>query len=98
MTSDHFENLRQDEAQSAHERDVNQAFAERQADDAADEAPYEEGKEPGHLGNDTSGMTLLDTDLEALAREEREPNPEVRQALDELREIPVRDRIEEADN
>ena len=44
--------------------------------------------EPGHLGNDLSKMTLLETDLEALAADhEHEDNPEVQQALHDLHEL-----------
>lgn len=44
--------------------------------------------EPGHLGNDLSKMTLLETDLEKIAREDqRESDPEVQQALSELQEL-----------
>lgn len=80
----HFENLRREEQERARER--------RLAGNAEpEEIQYEEGKEPGHLGNDTSKMKLLETDLEAIAKGEtdipREKNPDVAQALKELQEI-----------
>lgn len=44
--------------------------------------------EPGHLGNDLSRMTLLETDLEEIARsEQREPDPAIQEALGELKEV-----------
>lgn len=44
--------------------------------------------EPGHLGNDLSKMTLLETDLEAIAAEgDPEPNPEIQGALADLNKI-----------
>ncbi|WP_040283718.1 hypothetical protein [Tessaracoccus massiliensis] len=92
----HFENLRRDEEQSQHERAVNDAFAERAG--AHDAPQFEEGKEPGHLGNDTSGMTLLETDLANLTRQESEPNDDVRQALKHLKKFDIREAIEDADN
>lgn len=79
-----FEVLRQQEA----ERNRDRERIDREA--AESERAYPEGEEPGHLGNDLSRMTLLDTDLEALARgegQEREPNEDVRRALEDLDNI-----------
>lgn len=92
----HFENLRAEQEQSAHERVVNEAFAER-AEHTDGHHDYEQGREPGHLGNDTSDMSLLETNLEELTRQEREPNEDVRQALEDLKDLNFRDRIDEAD-
>lgn len=94
----HFDNLRAEEAQREHERRVSEAFAERDGMSDVQPDSYEEGKEPGHLSNDTSGMTLLHEDLDELARQEHEPNEEVRQALEDLKELNIRERIEEADS
>lgn len=80
--SEHFDRLRADEQERQKER-----VAANQAGQDGDEPHYEEGKEPGHLGNDTSKMPLLDTDLKKIAREgmdDRERNPEVAEALDKL--------------
>lgn len=64
----------------------------------SDNTHFEEGREPGHLGNDTSGMTLLETDLGNLTRQESEPNDDVRQALKHLKTFDIREAIEDADN
>ncbi len=43
--------------------------------------------EPGHLGNDLSKMTLIETDLEEIATSDRrESDPAIQQALGELKE------------
>lgn len=44
--------------------------------------------EPGHLGNDLSKMTLLETDLEEIAKSDaREPDPAVQEALADLNKL-----------
>ncbi|MDO5534673.1 MAG: hypothetical protein Q4F65_08485 [Propionibacteriaceae bacterium] len=41
--------------------------------------------EPGHLGNDLSKMTLLETDLEQIAKaDDGEPDPAIQEALADL--------------
>lgn len=90
----HFENLRRDEEQARHERVVNSAFA---GDATSDDPAAEEGHAPGHLGNDTSGMTLLQDNLEELTHQEREPNQDVQQALEDLSKLHIREAIDRAD-
>lgn len=76
-----FELLREEEAERERDR-------QRAGSPVAEEYTHEEGKEPGHLGNDLSKMTLLETDLEDLAKHhETTPNEDVRKALRELRDI-----------
>lgn len=43
-------------------------------------------------------MTLLETDLGNLTRQESEPNDDVRQALKHLKTFDIREAIEDADN
>ena len=44
--------------------------------------------EPWHLGNDLSNMTLLETDLEAIAKaDDEESDPAIQEALNDLREL-----------
>lgn len=93
----HFQNLQAEEQQRAHEREVQEAFAEREGNNDDISAEYADGEQPGHLGNDTSGMSLLETNLEELTQQEREPNEDVRQALEDLKDLNFRDAIEEAD-
>ncbi|MDO5499036.1 MAG: hypothetical protein Q4F67_05060 [Propionibacteriaceae bacterium] len=61
--------------------------------DHADPQESGEDRQPGHLGNDTSKMTLLETDLAEVARKDpqegREPVPGVQEALRKLEEIEV---------
>lgn len=78
-----FEVLREQEAQREHDREL-------AGEPVVEEHVHEPGKEPGHLGNDLSRMTLLETDLEQLARDggsDHEPNPDVQQALRDLEQI-----------
>lgn len=63
-----------------------------EAEDRAD-AQGADDKQPGHLGNDTSKMKLLDTDLAEVAKQDpqhgRDPVPGVQEALRKLNEIEV---------
>lgn len=82
--NEHFAVLREQEAERNRDRDL---AGEPQVED---QPTYEEGQEPGHLGNDLSRMTLLDTDLEQIAKDgtdDREANEDVQQALRDLNEI-----------
>lgn len=73
--------MREEEAERERDR-------QRAGTPVADQHTHEAGKEPGHLGNDLSRRTLLETDLEDLARHhETTPNEDVRQALRALRDI-----------
>lgn len=77
-----FALLREEEEQRQRDREL-------AGDPVPEEHTYEPGKEPGHLGNDLSTMKLLETDLERLAKsdDDREPNPDVQQALRDLEQI-----------
>ena len=54
-----------------------------------------QGAEPGHRGNDTSEMKLLQTDLAEIAKQDpqhgRDPIPGVQEALKKLEDIDVPD-------
>lgn len=107
--SEHMDRLREDEEQARHEQVVNEEVnrrengAEAEAADAADahEGPVGElGQELGTHSNDTSKMDLLNNDLDELIEKNKnhEPNPEIQEAIQDLKDIPVREAIEKADS
>lgn len=79
--NERFEHLRAEE--DAARRAASDLRADDQVADTDPDAP-----EPGHLGNDLSKMTLLETDLEAIAKsDDHEPVEGVREAIADLKEI-----------
>lgn len=100
MSDRQFEQQRQEEQDAAQERVVNEAFAERDDAPTSDEGAAQAAHEGPAEGRRGDEPLQLDENLQAAfeAREQHEPNPEVAQALEDIRNIPVREAIEEADN
>lgn len=102
--SDHIDRLREEERDQETEQIINERAQDQDdADETADAegGPVGElGQELGTKGNDIEQFDLLQTDVSEMLddRYNREPNPEVGQALQDLEEIPVREAVEEADS
>ncbi|WP_232548229.1 hypothetical protein [Propioniciclava soli] len=72
----------------AHAQRGEQATEERNHDAADADPSGADAPEPGHLGNDLSKMTLLDTDLEELAAQEApEPDESIQTAIHDLQAV-----------
>lgn len=100
--SENLARLREEEQQAERERLINEELGGH-ADESPEAAagPMSQTGEPlGQKGNDTSSMSLLNSDIDEVfkQRDEREPDPEIQQALQDLQDIPVREAIEEADS
>lgn len=108
--SEHMDRLREEQQQAEHEAVVNEQsnlraheeVVENNADPAeAYDGPVNDSADSlGARGNDTSKMDLLQSDLDEVleSNKNHESNPEVQQALHDLRDIPVREALEDADS
>lgn len=87
--------LRQQEEDAR--RDAEALRHEQEQTDEATVADDPDAPEPGHLGNDLSKMTLLETDLEQIAKsgDDREPIEGVQEAVAEIQAI--HERVDEAE-
>ena len=92
----HIRNLAADEAQASHERVVNESFGEP-AEDPTDAVVADAKDSPVAAVESDSLASEPDFDEIFAEREKREPNHEVREALEALQDSRVREKIEEAD-
>lgn len=102
--SEHMDRLRQEEAHAQHLQEVQDELADdgqEATQDATQDAPDADegprGESPVGESREADGDSLLTTDLTDILEERKnyEPNPEVQEALRDLREIPVRESLDD---
>lgn len=100
--SEHFARLREEEAEAARAGALAEGESPEVGEPAdAAESPVSEAAGRGlEQGNDTSKMRLIHSEIDEILAEKdaHAPDPEIQQALHDLREIPVREALEEADS
>ena len=93
--SDHMRRIREEEAGARHQDEVEAALADREGPEQ-EEAP-DAASGPLAAEGEAGDRSLLSEDLTKVLQERKnfEPNPEVQEALRGLREIPVREALDE---